>query len=217
MTDRQGLDEPGLWPWQELYAEALVRTGRLGEAEETLEAWQAKAGQRGRKSALVVAARARGLLEDSRKRPRNAEEAFQAGLSQAEEINLPFDTALLRLVYGQWLRRAGRRAAGADELLRAGNQLQEMNASPFVDLAEQELTKCGVSPTTRTGPWSTSLTSQERSVAELVAAGKTNREVAATLQISPRTVAFHLGNVYSKLGVSNRTQLSRTLGKNQLS
>jgi ATP/maltotriose-dependent transcriptional regulator MalT len=203
-----GVNEPGVWDWPPLLADALVGLGRLQEAEEALTPYEALAAQRQRASALVKAARVRGILEIAMGRPGDAENAFRAGLSHAATISMPFDRALLELAFGAFLRRAGKRRAAVALLSAAQDRLTALDARPFLKRCHRELAACGLEPGKRSGRNIGKLTPQEAAVAQLVASGLSNREVAANLVVSVNTVEFHLRNIFTKLGVSSRTQLA---------
>jgi DNA-binding NarL/FixJ family response regulator len=120
----------------------------------------------------------------------------------------PFELALVEDAYGRYLRRAGERRAAAELLGRARDTYVRLGARPFLEPIERELQGCGLTPTRRRSPDPTRLTPQELAVARLVATGLTNREVAAELVVSVKTVEYHLGHVYQKLGVRSRTELA---------
>ena len=123
MRVREAVDEPGFWPWQDLYADALVSSGRLGEAEAFLRSHEELAISRGRGSALGGLARARGRLEAAHGHLPEAEAAFRRGLSQLQTLPMPFQRALLELAFGEVLRRSGQRRAAADRLQAARERL----------------------------------------------------------------------------------------------
>jgi DNA-binding CsgD family transcriptional regulator len=200
------VDQPGFWPWQDLYAEALVGAGRLGEAEVFLARHEELAAARGRGALVARLARARGRLEAARGRTAAAEAAF--GRAAGELERLPFQRGLLELAHGQVLRRAGQRRAAATRLSAARERLAGLRARPYVERCEQELAACGLAPAKRSALDPSRLTAQESAVARLVAVGMTNRHVASELFISIKTVQFHLTHVYAKLGVSSRAELA---------
>ena len=203
--------EPGWQPWQALYAETLVSLGSRRQAEAVLAPFEALAAACGRRSALVAAARARGTLEAAHGHPERADAAFRAGLQHVADLSLPFERALLETAYGRYLRRAGRNDEAAVHLQAARTWFAQLDARPFLQRCERELTAChGTSPKRLAGP-RTSLTRQEQAVARLVADGYTNRETAAALVVSVKTIEYHLGNAYAKLGVTSRTQLALAL------
>jgi ATP/maltotriose-dependent transcriptional regulator MalT len=203
-----GLDEPSIQPWRELYAEALVRLGRLEEAEDVLAPLEDIAARRNRHSSLAGAARVRGLLQAARGRTSQADSAFQLAFAHAECVEMPFERAVLADSYGRFLRRTGARKHADEQLQSAHETFVRLGARPFVEGVERELAACGLTPARRTAAGNLELTPQELAVAKLVAAGNSNREVAAALVISTKTVGYHLGHVFTKLGISSRTQLA---------
>jgi DNA-binding NarL/FixJ family response regulator len=98
-------------------------------------------------------------------------------------------------------------------LEEAAERLRGLGARPWLERCERELAACGLRPVKRSRPWAgQDLTPQERLVARLVATGRTNREVAAELVLSEKTIEHHLSRIYRKLGVRSRTQLAVHLG-----
>jgi DNA-binding CsgD family transcriptional regulator len=207
--------EPGWQAWPALYAEALVALGRCDQAEAALVPFEARAAARGRRSAQATAARARGTLEAARGRHEQAEAAYRTGLAYARNLPLPFDRALLEAAYGRFLRRTGRRAGAVAHLTAARAWLARLDAQPYLERCDRELAACGRPPARRQpGPRAT-LTPQELAVARLVAAGRTNRQAAAALVISVKTIEYHLSNAYAKLAVTSRTQLALALRQDE--
>lgn len=200
-------DEPSVHPWRELHIEALVRLGRLDEAEAALQGLEALASARDRRSSLVNAARLRGGLEAARGRTSVARARFEAAVDQAHGLGAPFELARAQNDYGSFLRRLGERRAAATQLQAASERFTALGAAPLVERCRQELAACGSARAPRAERAATDLTPQELAVARLVAAGQSNREVAADLIVSPKTVEYHLSHVYAKLGVRSRTQL----------
>jgi DNA-binding CsgD family transcriptional regulator len=210
-----GVDEPGWRPWPVLSVEAQVALGRDDQAECILVPFEELAAARGRRSALAAAARARGSLEAARGHPEHAEAAFQAGLAQVKDLSMPFDRALLEAAYGRFLRRTGRRLPALAHLEAARAGFVDLAARPYLERCDRELAACGRKPTKRTvGPRAT-LTPQELAVARLVAGGRTNRQAAAELVVSVKTIEYHLGNAYAKLGMTSRTQLAVAVNRDQ--
>jgi DNA-binding CsgD family transcriptional regulator len=208
LAEREAMDQPGFWPWQDLYAEALVGTGRLGEAAVFLTPHEELAAARGRGAMVARLARARGRLEAARGRVSAAEAAFGRAAGELERLGLPFQRGLLELAHGQVLRRAGQRRAAATQLSAARERLAGLRARPYVERCELELAACGLAPAKRSAFDPSRLTAQELAVARLVAVGMSNRHVASELFISIKTVQFHLTHVYAKLGVSSRAELA---------
>jgi DNA-binding CsgD family transcriptional regulator/tetratricopeptide (TPR) repeat protein len=208
---RDGLDEPGFWPWQDLYADALVSTGRLKDAAEFLTPHEELASARGRRSSVAMLARVRGRLEAAAGRPEAAEAAFQRALEEVQHVPVPFCRAMIELAHGQVLRRQGHRRAAAEELQAAHGRFAELRAGPYLERCERELSACGLTPSKRHDFDPSALTAQELAVARLVAAGMSNRQVAAELFVSIKTVQFHLTHIYSKLHLGSRTELAAYL------
>jgi len=204
-------NQPGVLEWRDIYAEALTALGRLDHADRVLRPLEELATRHAHRSALVSAARARGVLEAARGQPSASEAAFRAGLALADGLRRPFTVARLELAYGGFLRRAGRRAAAAEQLAAAHARLAELDAHPWLARCKRELAACGrvLSSEPRSGR--PTLTTQELAVARLAAAGLSNRQIATQLVVSVKTVEYHLGKVYPKLGVTSRTQLAARL------
>ena len=134
--------EPGWQPWQALYAEALLSLGCRGQAEAVLTPFEALAAARGRRSMMAAAARARGTLEAAHGHPERADAAFRAGLKHASDLPLPFERAMLETAYGRYLRRAGRSGEAATQLQAARARFAQLDARPFLERCERELTAC---------------------------------------------------------------------------
>jgi DNA-binding CsgD family transcriptional regulator len=117
------------------------------------------------------------------------------------------ELARAQLLYGEWLRREGRRVDARAQLRAAHEALTAMGVEAFSDRARRELLATGETVRKRTAETSTSLTAQEAEIAGLVVDGLTNAEIGATLYLSPRTVEWHLRKVFMKLGISSRRQL----------
>jgi DNA-binding CsgD family transcriptional regulator len=175
--------------------QAAVWTKNLAEfADATLWPW-----------ALGAADHARALLAD----PASAPEYFEQALAQPEEGNRPYDRARTQLAYGELLRRSQRRADARPHLRAALATFEDLRAQPLADRAREELRASGETARKRDPSTLLALTPMEAQVARLVAQGLSNKDAAAQLWISPRTVAFHLRNVFSKVGVSSRGALAQ--------
>ena len=136
---------------------------------------------------------------------------------QAADADAELETARTHLAYGQWLRRQRRITEARTHLSSALAAFDAAGAAPFADRAAAELRAAGVATpagTPRQDPAS-SLTSQELQIAQLAAAGLTNREIADRIYVSHRTVAAHLYKMFPKLGITNRNQLHTVLGQQQ--
>lgn len=138
-----------------------------------------------------------------------AEQHFSRALELHAASPRRFNAARTRLAFGEHLRRARRRVAAREHLRAALDTFDELGARPWAERARQELRASGETARRRDGGATAELTAQELQVAQLVAQGLPNRDVAGRLFVSPRTVDFHLRNVFSKLGISSRTELAR--------
>jgi len=139
-----------------------------------------------------------------------AAEALGAAARSVDDDH-PVDRALLRLEGGGALRRAGRRAEAATELEAAAATFEELGAAPFLDRVDAERAMLGRRRRRRAAAPG-GLTPSEQAVADLAAQGWSNKEIAADLVLSVKTVEFHLSNAFRKLQVANRTQLANLRG-----
>jgi DNA-binding CsgD family transcriptional regulator len=204
---RGGLDEPGFWPWHDLYANALVVTDRLAEADQFLAPLEVTARRRGHRSTLARLGRARGRLLGARGQVDEAVEAFVAARVQLADLALPYEKARVDFAHGITLRRAGRRRDATTVLTAARQGFAQLGAQVYVDRCDRELKTGRLGSRLLDGDLD-ALTEQERTVAALVARGMTNKEVAAEMLLSVKTVQHHLTRTYAKLGVRSRAQLA---------
>ncbi|TMR19071.1 helix-turn-helix transcriptional regulator, partial [Nonomuraea turkmeniaca] len=149
--------------------------------------------------------RLEALLLAARNVPAQAEASFVRALALVERGVCPLEEARVLLDLGRLLRRTGRRRAAAERLAAARAIFERLGARPLADRCVQEVEACGLEPqaTVRLG-----LTPQELSTATLVAHGLTNRQIATELLISVKTVEYHIGKIYTKLGISSRVALA---------
>jgi DNA-binding CsgD family transcriptional regulator len=185
--------------------EAAVHADRRNTALAQLGPVDAFAAHTGAAWAQARAAHAHGLLSDGHV----AEERFQEALDHHREARRPFERARAELAYGELLRRARRRVDARSHLEAALDTFESLGAAPWAERARQELRASGQATRRRDPSTLWQLTPQELQVARFVAQGLPTREVAAQLFLSPRTVEFHLRNVFAKLGISSRTQLAQ--------
>lgn len=183
--------------------EAAVRAGHPERAAAALEALSARARASGTPWALGLAARSRALTSTGS----TAEEHYREAIEQLQNCRIATHLARTHLVYGEWLRREGRRQDARDQLRTAHEALSGMGAEAFAARAARELRATGEHPRTRTAQPTDALTAQELHVARLVATGATSREVGAQLFLSPRTIEAHLRTIFRKLGITSRRQL----------
>jgi DNA-binding CsgD family transcriptional regulator len=202
-----GLVEPWVVHWAPDLVEATSRAGDLDRAHQVLEAFEARARATDRRSALAAAARCRGILAEGSGYQRE----FESALAFHEHVDAPFERARTELAYGERLRRAGRRTEARSKLQSALARFDRLGARPWAERARAELRASGQTVRTPEQRSQNDLTPQEIQVAAIVADGATNREAAAALFLSGKTIEFHLGNVYRKLGIRSRTELARRL------
>jgi DNA-binding NarL/FixJ family response regulator len=124
---------------------------------------------------------------------------------------VPFGLARTRLAYGEYLRAAERRDEAREQLRAALAGFEQVEAMPFAERARRELRAAGAITRNAAGPDAAELTPHELRVAQLVAQGLTNREAAAALFVSAKTVEHHLRNVFRKLGIKRRAELTRLM------
>ncbi|MEV4262522.1 AAA family ATPase [Kribbella sp. NPDC049584] len=139
--------------------------------------------------------------------------AYEQSIECLSRTGLRVETARSHLLYGEWLRREGRRVDGREHLRIAHDQLTGMGLGAFADRARHELLATGETVRKRRPETSNDLTAQEAQIAALAREGHTNPEIAAQLYISPRTVEWHLRKTFSKLGITSRRQLADALDR----
>lgn len=183
--------------------EAASRAGDKGGAAAAMEELGSRAGVSGTPWALGLAARSRALTSTGS----TAEEHYREAIEWLRRCRMATHLARTHLVYGEWLRREGRRQAARQQLRTAHDMLSDMGAEAFAARAGRELRATGERPRSRTAQRSDALTAQELQIARLVATGATSREVGAQLFLSPRTVEAHLRSIFPKLGITSRRQL----------
>ena len=201
-----GVGEPGSVRFVPDEIEALVALGRAEEAEALLGWLEERGRTLDRASALAGAARCRGLLALGRRDTTGALAFFEEALSQHERARMPFERARTLLGQGIVLRHARRRRDARTTLEEARDTFASLGAALWEEKAAAELGRIGGRRAT-----GGELTPAEERVAALVAEGRTNKEVAAALFVTERTVEFHLSHVYRKLGVRSRAELARRL------
>jgi DNA-binding CsgD family transcriptional regulator len=184
--------------------EGALHAGRADVAAQDIADLESFAAGTGSAWAAAAAAHGRALLSDGHQ----AERHFLAALEHHAASPRRFDRARTQLAYGEFLRRARRRVDARAHLREGQQTFSDLGAVSWADRAAQELRASGESARRREPSAASGLTHQELEVARLVAQGLSNREVAARLFVSQRTVEFHLRNVFTKLGVSSRTKLA---------
>jgi len=183
--------------------ETAVRADRPDLARQWAEELAAFGAAVDARWALAAASFGRAQLGDG-----DVAGEFEAAIEHADTAGHRFDRARIQLAYGEHLRRARRRVDARGHLRAALEVFDDLDATRWAARAAQELRASGETARRRDASSSAALTAQERQVAGLVRQGLANRDVAARLFLSPRTVDFHLRNVFGKLGVASRAELT---------
>jgi DNA-binding CsgD family transcriptional regulator len=176
------------------------RAGQLGDRWAMFERWTRASATEQRQAMFALCQALLGV------RPR--EEAFEDALARSPTLS-PMQRARAQLLFGEWLRRERRRQEARTHLRSALELFRALGTRLFAERAEAELRATGETARKRDPSTLDDLTSQELQIATLVAEGLTNREIAAQLFLSPRTIDYHLRKVFSKLGIASRTELVR--------
>jgi DNA-binding CsgD family transcriptional regulator len=205
---KAGIGEPGVLRFLPDELEALVALGETDEARSILEPFLARATTTGRTWALATAERGRGLLAASRGDLPEALAAFERALEHHRLLDEPFELGRTLLAQGQALRRSKKWRPARDSLGRSLQIFEQLGAGLWAKKARAEMARIG-----GRAPGPVGLTPTEQDVADLVARGHTNREVAGALFLSVSTVESNLRRIYKKLGVRSRTELSRRLAE----
>lgn len=190
----------GLWSIPDLI-EAAARSGRLDETVDRIDRYTDWVQRAPTPTRLSLLARCRALAGEG-----DVAEQFDIALAGAADLS-PFEQARTELLYGEWLRRGRKRREARAHLRRASDLFRQVGAPTWEERAEAELRATGETARRRDPSTLDQLTPQELHIAGLVAGGMTNRQVAEQLYLSPRTIDYHLRKVFSKLGVSSRTEL----------
>ncbi len=195
------------WMLAELI-EAAARSDNVARGRRALEQLAETTRASGTDWALGIEARSRALLADDEA----ADALYREAIERLARTRLRVELARAHLLYGEWLRRASRRVDGREQLGIAHGMFTTMGAGTFADRAARELLATGQSTHGASTSATSLLTAQEAQIANLARAGLSNPEIGLRLFISARTVEWHLGNVFTKLGIASRRQLDRVLG-----
>ena len=197
-------------PWGPDLVEAYVRVGRHDDAPH------ARCPARGRRGpaagpldSAAALSRCAGLVEA------DSDPQFRAALSAQARLPIPFEVARTRVCHGERLRIADRLDDAAVELGHAYDVFAALGATGWARRAERELASCGSAPEPARPPALAALTAKEYQVAAMIANGATNRDAAANLLLSTRTVEAHLARVYRKLGINSRSQLVKEFSQSR--
>ena len=191
-------------------AEAGSRTGDLALVGAALEWLSERTKATQSDWALGIEARVRALLGDGE----GADGYYRESIERLGRTRVRAELARGHLLYGEWLRRQGRRINAREQLRTAREMLDAMGMEAFAERARRELLATGETVRKRDSETSRALTVQEALVARLARDGLSNPEIGARLFISSRTVQYHLRKVFTKLGITSRSQLHRVLPGN---
>jgi DNA-binding CsgD family transcriptional regulator len=191
-----------LWSIPDL-VEAAAQAGRLDEVSAHLQRYAEAAERAPSAPRRSMLARCRALAADGDPRVQ-----FKAAVAEAGSLS-PFQHGRTELHYGEWLRRSRQPREARRHLRTAADLFRLVAVTPWEQRAERELRATGERPRRRDPSTIDQLTPQELQIAGLVAAGQTNRQIAAQLYLSPRTIDYHLHKVFIKLGLTSRIELAR--------
>jgi DNA-binding CsgD family transcriptional regulator len=187
--------------------EAAVRCGRPEAAADALGRLAEMARACGTDWICGVEARARALVAD----PADADDLYRQAIERLGRTRIGTELARAHLLYGEWLRREGRRVEARNQLRAAHEEFTSIGMEAFAERARAELAATGEKVRKRTAETRDELTAQERQIAELARDGFSNPEIGARLFLSRRTVQYHLGKVFGKLGIRSRNELAIAL------
>ena len=187
--------------------EAAARTGAVALLRAALEWLTERTRVTPTEWVLGIEARARALLSDGDA----AERCYRESIEHLGRTPVRAQLARAYLLYGEWLRRERRRTEARDQLRTAYEMLDAMGIGAFAERARRELQATGETARKRTVETTVELTAQEAQVARLARDGLSNPQIGARLFISTRTVQYHLGKVFAKLGITSRAQLWQAL------
>ena len=204
-------------PWVSTFAlpelvEAAARGGDAELAREALERLAVSTQHCGTDFGLGVEARSRALLNDGPA----ADDLYRKAIERLSRTRLRPELARAHLVHGEWLRRENRRVDARQQLRAAHEMFAAIGMEAFAERARNELQASGENVRKRTVETRDDLTAQERQIARLARDGLSNPEIGARLFLSPRTVEWHLRNVFNKLGIRSRRELVGALPSSAL-
>jgi len=199
-----------MWSLAELI-EAAMRTNQRVLADDALRRLIATTQPSGTNWALGVEARSHALVSDSAA----AEDFYREAIDRLACTRMRSELARAHLLYGEWLRREGRRIDARRELGQSHEMLLDMGLEAFAERARRELVATGEKVRKRRDETRTDLTPQETQIARLARDGLSNTEIGARMFLSPRTVEWHMRKVFAKLGISSRKQLRYALAESQ--
>jgi len=201
-------------PWASTWAlpelvEAGARGGEAGLARDALKQLAEITQACGNNPALGIEARCQALLSDGT----DADHLYREAIDRLGRTELRPELARAHLLYGEWLRREGRRVDAREQLRTAQDMLATIGMEAFAERARRELIATGEAVRKRSVETLTTLTAQEALIARLARDGRTNPEIGAQLFLSARTVEWHLRKIFTKLGISSRRELHTALAQ----
>jgi DNA-binding CsgD family transcriptional regulator len=200
------ITDPDLSPAAEL-VDGYLKLGRYGDAQRVTAQFTAAADAKGQPWSVARALRCRGMLAEDT----GFAADFERAISLHEQTPDAFEAARTRLAYGERLRRSRNRVLAREQLRAAVDTFDDLDARPWADRARAELAATGETRRPRDASGINELTPQELQIALLLAGGKTTRETAAALFLSPKTVDYHLRHVYQRLGIHSRDELTQRM------
>jgi DNA-binding CsgD family transcriptional regulator len=206
-----GMLDPSVIQWRGDFIEALIKSSHEDEARVEIERFAEQAELTGRPWPNAAVARCRGLLATDE----DIDGLFEEALAWHARGADPFERARTPLSYGERLRRARRPGHARPHLRSALETFDRLGATPWAARARGELRASGGAVPPAQHAVSHDLTAQELEVAMLVCRGSTNREAAAALFLSPKTVEAHLSRIYRKLDVRSRTELASAMASGE--
>jgi len=205
-------EDMGFYCWALIeLVESASRGGLADVASDALRQLEQRTLAAGTDWALGILARSRALLSEGQ----HAENLYQEALDRLSRSRIAVHVARAHLVYGEWLRRENRRVEARYQLREAHSKLTTMGAQAFADRARRELVATGETVRPRATEPPSVLTAQEAQIAGLADGGLTNPQIASRLFLSPRTVEWHLGKVFTKFGISSRKELGEAMARSQ--
>jgi DNA-binding CsgD family transcriptional regulator len=200
------ITDPDLSPAAEL-VDGYLKLGRYDDARHAAAQFMAAAGAKGQPWSVARALRCRAMLAGDT----GFAADFERAISLHEQTPDAFEAARTRLAYGERLRRSRNRVLAREQLRAAVDTFDDLDARPWADRARAELAATGETRRPRDAGGINELTPQELQIALLLSGGKTTRETAAALFLSPKTVEYHLRHVYQRLGIHSRDELAERM------
>jgi DNA-binding CsgD family transcriptional regulator len=202
------IGDPDISPAPEL-VEIYLRLGRGSEAAKAAEEFDRDASIKAQPWALARAARCRGLIAAEGE----SDPHFETALTLHAQTPDGFETGRTRLAYGARLRRERQRVRAREQLRAAVDVFDRLGAEPWSEMARAELAATGETARRRDVTTLNDLTPQELQIALSLAEGRTTRETAAALFLSPKTIEYHLRSVYRKLSIGSRSELKAAMAQ----